>query len=147
MPSWLLNVEYLYGEPFACHRKQRSATAACNIYLGKKSYVDWLSTSYIFYIYLYISLLSLAHSVAIAHSHIYHLLSFFFFCLQCNKNGDGPEITITKKQTQKIEEGERRVRPGRTAAVCCPSLTVAAERTQSAWCSDIKEEAAEAPSP
>lgn len=31
---------YLYGEPFECHRKQRSATAACNIYLMKKSYVD-----------------------------------------------------------------------------------------------------------
>lgn len=29
----------------------------------------------------------------------------------------------------------------------CPSLTVAAEGTQSARCSDIKEAAAEAPSP
>ena len=115
---------------------------------------------HIYFIYIYIFLFSRSLTQLLLRTRTFIPLALIYFCLQCNKNGDRPEITITnkkknknkktkqkKKQTQKIEEGERRVRPGRTAAVCCPSLTVAAERTQSAWCSDIKEEAAEAPSP
>lgn len=97
----------------------------------------------------------LAHSVAL-RTRTFIPLALIYFCLQCNKYGDRPEITITEKTNSENRGGrkegeaeERREggREGGTAAVCCPSLTVAAQRTQSAGCSDIKEEAAEAPSP
>lgn len=102
---------------------------------------------HIYFIYIYIFLFFRSLTQLLLRTRTLIPLALVYFCLQCNKNGDGPEITITEKQTQKIEEGGGRVRPGRAAAVCCPSLTAAAERTQSARCSDIKEEAAEAPSP
>lgn len=110
-------MEYLEGELFACHRKQRSATAACNNNLIKKNglkidyqlytYLIYILYIYIYTIYIYfIDFFSFIRSVAIAHSHIYPTCSHLF-CLYCNKIGDRPKITITKNKVRKsrVEQG------------------------------------------
>lgn len=84
---------------------------SCNNNLIKKNglKIDYQLHTYLIYNYIYIYIpyfidfSSFIRSVAIAHSHIYPTCSHLF-CLQCNKIGDRPKITITKKQTQKIED-------------------------------------------
>lgn len=56
----------------------------------------------------------------------------------------GEKETGRRRERERKGGGRGQGGPHLSAA---PSLTVAAQRTQSAWCSDIKEEAAEAPSP
>lgn len=146
MPSWVLNVDtYTESHLNVTGSKGLPQLPVTFTWWRKVMWIDY--QLHIYFIYIYIFLFSCSLTQLLLRTRTFIPLALIYFCLQCNKNGDRPEITITKKQTQKIEEGERRVRPGRPAAVCCPSLTVAAGRTQSAWCSDIKEEAAEAPSP
>lgn len=67
-------------EPFACHRKQRSAAAACNIYLIKKRNVMWIDYQLlIYFIYIYIFLFSCSLTQLLcALAHLSHLLSFIF---------------------------------------------------------------------
>lgn len=120
-------------------------------------------------IYIYRFLFSHAHSVAIAHSHIFIPFALiYFFVYNVTKMVTGLKLQspeekknkFKRNQTENLEEGERMVRPGELGRgevgrrgfwagcrFCCPSLTVAAGGTQSARCSNIKEEAVEAPSP
>lgn len=89
-------------EPFACHRKQRSATAACNIYLIKKRKVMWIDYQlHIYFIYIYIFLFSRSLTQLLLRTRTFIPLALIYFCLQCNKTGDRPEITITKNKLRK----------------------------------------------
>lgn len=77
------------------------------------------------YLYIFIDFSPLARSRLRTRTFI--PLALIYSCLRCNKNGDRPEITITKKKEKKKKktqktEGGRRVRPRgrRTAAVLLP---------------------------
>lgn len=67
--SFFFNVEYL-GELFACHRKQKSAIAACNNNLIKKNglKIDYQLHTYLIYIYIYIAYIYIFYRFLFFHS-------------------------------------------------------------------------------